>query len=187
LPIYERSEDGGALRQGEIVTGLQRGLLNLAALTEGVFKVDLEPFRFVVLISQDCDLEQDHYARARGSDAGLRDLLFLAAVPLDEFRGLLPAGGDIWKRVKQNKDERYQVLERVPANSDILSEGLPALGLDFKRHFTMLTPEVLFRIREGTARRRARLATPWAEHLLSRFAYYQGRVALPQDHDVSLT
>jgi len=186
LPIYQRSEPDGPLRQGEITTGLRRVVLILEALAGGALSVDLETFPYAVLINQDCDLAQDHGTRARGGGAtGLPNLLFLLAVPIDQFHEALPPGSDIWKRIIQNKDERYHVLERIPTDCDALGEGLPALGLDFKQCITLRTDEVLFRYKERSAQRRSRLTTPWAEHLSSRFAYYYSRVALPQDHDLT--
>lgn len=75
--------------------------------------------------------------------------------------------------------ERYQVLEEVPAEKDLLGEGVPSLGLDFKRIFTVPTDEIYRRIELNHARRRFHLTSPYLEHLISRFTHYQGRVALP--------
>jgi hypothetical protein len=183
VPVYQRSDLAGPLRQAEIVSGLSRAFLNLEALATGELRVDLETYRFAVVVNQDCDLEQDHAARALGSaDKLLPSVLFLPAVPFEDLRAALDR--DIWRRIAKNKDERYQFLQRVVAEDDAQNEGLPALGIDFKRCFTIPTDELLFRFREANAWRRTRLTTPWAEQLSSRFAYYYARVALPADHDL---
>jgi hypothetical protein len=158
--------------------------VNLEALAAGDTLVDVENHAFSVIVSQDCDLDQDHRARAEGRGAPLPHILFLPAVPVEPFKALLPLGSATWKRVKQNNDPRYHVIQSVIPELDLGGEGLPALGVDFKRCFSVATAEVWFRLREGGARRRCRLSTPWAEHLSSRLAYYLSRVALPQDHEV---
>lgn len=187
--VYERSEPERELRQGEIITGLQRVVLDVGALADNRIVVDLETHTYAILVSQDCDLEQDHNARQGGetakADKLLPNLLFLHAVEITDLRGAVPQGRDIWKRIIQNKDERYHVLQRVAEDSDLAGQGIPELGIDFRRHFAIPPEEALFRIVQGTARRRARLGSPYAEHLSSRFAHYLGRVALPLDHQIT--
>ncbi len=88
----------------------------------------------------------------------------------------------MWKRVRNNKDERYHFLERAPADCDAQGEGIQELGIDFKRYFTLPTDEVYRWIEMGVIKRRSTLRTPYAEHLSSRFAYFLSRIALPHDH-----
>lgn len=185
--IYERPETEGPLRQGEILTGLRRAVLDLAAAAQGRVEIYPEEFEYAVLISQDCDLEQHHRAALSqaASDKLLPDFLFLPATVFETFRAAIQAR-DILKRIVLNKDERYHALEPVSADADLTGEGLPSLGMDFKRAFSVPSGEVTLRLREGSARRRTRLATPWAEHLSSRFAYFCSRVGLPKDHDLGV-
>jgi hypothetical protein len=88
---------------------------------------------------------------------------------------------DRWSKVKTNKDERYQFLEKVPSESDALGKGLPELGIDFKRYFCLPTDEAYYRL-ETDAMRRCRLRSPYLEHFSTRFSYFLSRVALPNDH-----
>jgi hypothetical protein len=142
---------------------------------------------FAIVLTQDCDLDQDWKARHAGtelgpsvSQGGLPTILFAEMNTAESLRGRVGAS-DLWKRVRQNKDERYQFLESVPPDEEALSEGLPELGVDFKRYFTIQRDEAYKRIEEQ-ARRRCRLVSPYLEHLTTRFCYYQFRVALPEDH-----
>jgi hypothetical protein len=91
--------------------------------------------------------------------------------------------GNDWRRVTRNKDDRRHFLERVPSNTDHLSEGIPPLVVDFKRYFTIPHRELIRQCGIGHgARRRCRLEAPYREHFQSRLSYYLQRVMLPLDH-----
>jgi hypothetical protein len=161
-------------------------------LQAGTTVVDLQDFAYAVLVNQDCDLEQDHTARkGGGATAGHRrivEAILVEAKPAlevrEQARTNLNIGKDLWKRVVQNKDERFHFVEGPPMDLDALGEGLPDLALDFRGCFSMRMEELLHRIDLGPTRRRAWLLTPWAEHLSSRFAYFYSRVGLPRDHSI---
>ena len=89
---------------------------------------------------------------------------------------------DIWRRIRINKDERYQFLQRIGSVQDAAGQDLPELGIDFKRYFTIPADEVYRRIELGEAQRRCVLNSPYLEHFCVRFANYLSRVALPADH-----
>lgn len=191
--IYTPSE-GGALRQGELVTGLVQIKLALELVDAETpdFQIDQEAHPFAIVLSQDCDLEQDWKARQSiigpgfGPDvlhptgASLPAILFAEVHDAKDLRGRVGAS-NIWQRVRQNKDERYHFLETINSSEDATREGLPELGIDFKRYFTLPTEEVYKRL-ERSAQRRCRLTSPYLEHLSTRFCYYQFRVALPLEH-----
>ncbi len=88
---------------------------------------------------------------------------------------------DRWQKLKRNQMERYQFLQGVTPQEDLLGQGLPALVMDFKDHFTLPTAEVYERLAMGTGRR-SRLLSPYLEHMIHRFFHFQSRVALPKDH-----
>ena len=73
-------------------------------------------------------------------------------------------------------------MQKVDATCDGLQQGLPELTIDFKRYFTIPTDEVYKRIEISETKRRCVLVGPYLEQLSSRFAYFIGRVALPEDH-----
>jgi hypothetical protein len=188
--LYARSE-GGSLRQGEIITGLVQVRLAVETMDSEAPSIDLVHHPLAVILSQDCDLVQDWQLRSltprsdpKAATKLLPDVLLAQMTTSDQMKGQI-AGSDIWKRIRQNKDERYQVLEAVPAGEDALSKGLPALGIDFKRYFTIPTEELYFRVAREMASRRCRLLSPYLEQVSTRFCYYQFRVALPADHQVT--
>jgi hypothetical protein len=184
--IYARSQDG-ALRQGEIITDMVQIRLDVATIGRDHQQIEEVVHPIVVVLSQDCDLDQDWKKRRtaltgnNGTGEQLPDILFVQVQEAIPFRGNISASTKIWDRIKNNKDERYHFLEAVAAEDDAIQVGLPELGIDFKRYFTVPAREVYVRIEEG-ARKRCRLTSPYLEHLSTRFYYYQFRVALPADH-----
>lgn len=186
--IYRKSPaPETCLCQGEILSGLVRYRIDTADMnatnqTESSTERGLIRFEYAyaVVISQQCDLEQDFKSRQTNMPQ-LPDVMF-CQVPTAEVLKASCGGSDIWKRIKQNKDERYHFLELIPGEYDACGEGLPELGIDFKRYFTIPTDEVYLGLRFGTTRRRSVLCNPYSEHLSSRFAYFLSRVALPRDH-----
>lgn len=205
---YASVPPGNRLHQGEILAGLVRVRQSLDSIGNDNVRVEETTHPFVLVLTQDCDLSQD--ATARGIEAqALADPLLLndeefrkkhenapkyqivnvllcEAVPTSELKAYVPPGKDIWKRIIQNKDERYQCLEAVPSEQDSTSGGVPSLACDFKRFFTVPADEIYKRIKLGQIARRSRLVTPYAEHLLHRFCNFQARVPLPENHDVPL-
>jgi hypothetical protein len=174
------------LRQGEIVTDLAQARLSLDSVgrDEPVVEIVLHPF--AMLMTQDCDLEQDFVARRKGevNDKRLPGLLFCEVATAEELFGRLGGRRKEWDRlnIDKNKNERYHFLQRVDASCDAAQIGLEELGIDFKRYFTVPADEVYRRIELGQAKRRCILVSPYLEHLSSRFAYFLSRVALPADH-----
>lgn len=146
------------------------------------------------MLSQDCDLDWDFTARL--SQRKLQRLIpnvLLCEVKPAEVRAqeIVDSEGSkdsnksrIWTRIKQNKDERYQFFETIEKCHDLHQddEAIGELVIDFKRYFTIPTDELYVRIKHGETKRRCRLIHPYLEHLSSRFAYFQSRVALPEDH-----
>jgi hypothetical protein len=182
-PMYRASVAADGLRQGEIVTNLIRPRLSLASVGASPV-VDFDPQPFTILLTQDCDLDQDSHVRRQGTinDKLLPALFFCEVFTAEELFGRLDRNRKLWERIPKNKDERYHFLQRVDAAWDAEQIGLPELGIDFKRYFTMPADEVYRRIELGEAKRRCVLVSPYLEHLSSRYAYFLSRVALPLDH-----
>ena len=198
--IYLSSSLDGALRQGEILSELVQVKIKLERiLSESDYQgIDLI-HQLAIIVTQDCDLEQDYKARFIGS-AGkhrlLPNILFCEAEFADGFRNghkdeklsedkrersrLINSNG--WKIIQQNKDERFHFLQKIPKEDDSLGKGIDELCVEFKRYFTIPTDEVYHRIKVGNTIRRCRLASPYLEHLSVRYHYYHFRVALPEDH-----
>lgn len=189
--IYAASREG-ALRQGELLSSLNEFRPTDDGERQGSnVKFDVKVHPYAMVLSQTCDLEQDFGIRQSPELGGLHSsqdkllpcILFCEVLTADELRGQQGIKSDIWKRVKANKDERYQFLSAVPVSDDCLGKGLQELGLDFKRYFALPTAEVYLQLRlQPGAVRRCHLLNPYLEHLSTRFSYYQFRVALPRDH-----
>ena len=187
--LFKPSVASEPFRQGEILTGVRQHRRSILSLKSQTHELEEIQHPYAVVMSPDCDLEQDFTQRmgeavkGGSTDRSIPDILLLQATTADELRATAPAGKDIWKRIRQNKDERYHVIERVRPEQDAVGTGLAALGIDFKRYFTVPTDELYLQC-EATAKRRCHLETPYSEHLNRRFTDFLSRVALPREHQV---
>jgi len=203
--IYQRSIRASPLRQSEVVSDLVE--VRLAPMTLSLQqkpRVDLRRHPFAIVVSQDCDLEQDHRVRnpRRGiepsEDKKLLSILFCELVDADTFVSRAAMGSKDWKTVQQNKNERYQFLESVPSHCDAAKTGIKEMVIDFKRYFTIPTDQVYSQLRSvawhkhvglshvnprmNKGQRRCTMFSPYLEQVSTRFCYFQSRVALPADH-----
>lgn len=184
---YLPSPSAAALRQCEILSDLYLYTLAPESFAPGSNPPLVLPIHhpFVIILSQDCDLELDYMARTQSSPVGedklLPSVLFCEMTTAESLAGRNNMNSTIWQKIRQNKDERYQFLEKVPAEQDAIHKGLPELGIDFKRYFTVPTAEVYARLQSQT-KRRSIMYSPYLEHVSTRFCYFQMRIALPQDH-----
>lgn len=182
--IYKRSVRLGPLRQGEIVSNLIQAHLDPASIrSRSGLSVLAKVHNVAIVISQDCDLDWDFKARSgqANPDKLLPNVLFCEAITAEELRGKPDINSQKWNNIKINKDERYQFLQAVLPVQDRLKQGLPELGIDFKRYFTIPAEEVYLRLMFET-QRRCHLISPYVEHLSARFYYFQSHIGLPADH-----
>jgi hypothetical protein len=175
------------LRQGEILSGVTQIKVDPATLGTDELGFTAVTHPFAVVLSQDCDLEQDHFVRfpvAQSSDKLIRSVLLCEVATAQELFGAVKSKGGpkAWERVRQNNDLRYHFLQKVEVGADRLNDGLPELAIDFKQYFTLPTDELYRRIDLREAIRRCVLASPYLEHLCRRFTDYLSRVALPLGH-----
>jgi hypothetical protein len=184
---------GGALRQGELICWLQE-YRPVASSRQGnsepsAIQVTRQIHPYSIVMSQDCDLEQDFLARwgqaegegSAGSDKLLPNIIFCEVAVANELRSQEGLNSALWRRVQTNTHQRYQYLSKVPSDRDQLGRGIPELGIDFKKYFTIPTPLVYEQLKTNI-QRRCRLVSPFLEHLCTRFSYYQFRIALPVNH-----
>lgn len=186
--FYAPSPQQGPMRQCEIISDFIEPWVVPGSMgnREAVPEIKRKHHPYAVILSQDCDLELDFLAREDGSvkpDKLLPSVLFCESFALEELVDInrIKESG-IYQRVIQNKDERYHFLQEVTQDQDSMGQGLPSLGIDFKRYFTVPTEEVYKQFSNGTARRRCYMRSPYLEHLSTRFCYYQFRIALPVNH-----
>lgn len=171
------------LRQCEIVCDLKQVVPTPAAAWAEQPDIEVIDHPFAVVLSQDCDLEQDFEARFTDNPElrlQIPSVLFCEAFLAVDKRQE-PKMGDIWKQLTQNKLERFQYLAAVQPSEDATKKGFGPLVIDFKRYFCLPTPDVYKQFERGAAHRTL-LSSPYLEQLSTRFCYYQYRVALPLQH-----
>lgn len=181
--IYLPSTDDQALRQGEILSNLRQPV-PISISSEDEVTVELIIHPYALLMTQDCDLDWDFKARNghAGKDKQIPSLLFCHIQTAAALKPRVAPGSTFWKRIKQNQEERYQFLQKVQSEEDALGEGIPELGVDFKKWFTLPTGFVYKEIADSHVRRRCRFERPYLEHLTVRFHNFCSRVALPAEH-----
>jgi hypothetical protein len=196
--IYRKATSDGGLRQGEIISNLTQFLPKLEIPTKPdqiLGRYLTHPYAIVV--TQDCDLEQDYKARRENAKKHrlLPNILFCELELANELRNSkinnesLPVekrerevNSAIWKEIAKNKHERYHFFQRITTDCDLQNAGLKELAADFSRFFTIPTDEVYFRIEKNLTQKHCFLLSPYLEHFSLRFHYYHSRVALPEDH-----
>lgn len=173
----------GPIRQGEIISGLPQVKLDLIGIEAGEYRINLEVHPFVIVTSQDCDLNWDYQA-AHGEPSApygsqVPNILCCMAIEADKLRQNSQLNSSKWRRVIKDDEERYQIINEVRPEEDAVGSGLPQLGVDFKRYFTVPAEEMYFRLRSGEAVKRCKMVSPFLEYFIRRFNNYQSRIALP--------
>jgi hypothetical protein len=187
---YER-HNLSRLCQGDIFNSLRIGIAQDYAAE---FVIVEKIFPYAILISQDCDLEQEHNARLKQEESirnGLTPEPFSAYQPnvllLPAFRSefvkdgtylkdiydvAMPAlHGDLWKRAKANLSERYHLLEPD------LNKNVPELIIDFKNYLSVPKQNLQNQTEVSYL---STLNELFREDLALRFANYMSRIALPE-------
>lgn len=171
---FVASAPGNELRQGEILSGITRFDFNSDSSAAQPFLIG-----FCITINQDCDLLQDFNDRKNGGQGILAHVLLAEAQRGASLK--TKTAGDIWRRISQNQDVRYQTFSAVPKDDDADGVGIECLVVDFKTIFSMPAEE-LYRQLDGAAQRRSCLADLYRENFQSRVTSYLSRVMLPEPH-----
>jgi hypothetical protein len=148
----------------------------------------------MMVMVQDCDVLWDFQARfpteeaqeAYGPEADdidtdkncLSRLLLCDVFEHDEIRDRV-AGSDVWRRIKQNQDERYHHFPEAPIGDGEDGAEFPDLYLDFKKTLALPTRQLYEGIRDDGVTRRAVVPPIFLHDLAHRFFGYLSRVALP--------
>lgn len=158
---------------------------------EGTVAAKARTFAFLVVLTQDCDVQFDRLARRSepdrpggqpvSKDKQLNGLVVCPAFPRDDvFSGDYVDGASEWRGTRKNiletnREDRYHVL---PAEPPMLAE---AIALDFKLAFS-ISPEYLERWRaDHPSSSVATLDIPWRDRLVQRYVQYFGRIAEPDE------
>lgn len=140
---------------------------------------------YSVIVTQDCDLEQDYDNRkdkeSADNDKYIHTILLCQAHLSEKLRGgthleelkiktrHIPSAE--WKQLIHNHMYRYHSLEEAP---DL---QMPSLIIDFKHYFSILR-NVLY-TEEYSNRRIATISALFRDNLSIRYAQYLSRIGLP--------
>ena len=141
---------------------------------------------YLVVLSQDCDLEQDHKNRSDHKsdthDKFLQSILVCPAYLEANFRAgthledlglkMQKINSENFRRIKSNQNYRYHYL---PANRSL---QVPELFIDFKHYFT--GPRDLIYDEYRKKHYLATLDILFREDFSNRFAHYLSRIGLPE-------
>lgn len=195
---YAPAPSTGRLNQGEILGDLVEYLVEPSSLEEGQIKVLPVQHPLCVVLTQDCELEQDHESRDLEASESASDrpdadkikkaktlqIPSVLVTPIFPRSGVAAIGvnSKTWKLVIGNSHIRYHFLEAIAPGQDSAALGIEQGVVDFKRYFTMPTELVYAQLKSGVAKRRSRLVSPYLEDLSQRYFSFQSRVALPRAH-----
>lgn len=134
-----------------------------------------------IVITQNCDLQQDRDARntAEPDESKLLTHIQFCELFLEsEIRVPRGLSTQPWKRVRQNQDERYHHLFEETFNDG--ADHVPDLFADFKRIFS-LPVEYTYQLlgKEGFIRK-ALLQDPYLGDFIQRLHSFLSRVPLPE-------
>lgn len=134
---------------------------------------------YAIIISQDCDLEWDYRARHGQvpDDKLLAHVLFCDLFLPNEIRSGGRLNSELFRRVKQNQDERYHHFDAAPIHET--GQALPELYADFKATFSLPVEFVYSLTSGGKATRRGFLPAPYLQDFIQRLYSFLGRVAIP--------
>ena len=194
--IYCASIQLERLWQGEILSPLPQTKLALTSLPQTdvsseagnapTVTVEYDEHPLVIVLSQDCDLEQDYKARATGGRGVLFNILLCDVHQSEELHVKLKAeenkSSNEWRKIKENLDQRFHFLRGIAVDEDAEGIGFQNLAIDFRRYFSIPTSELYERLKLKMTLKRCRLQTPYAEHLANRFHGFQMRVPLSKEH-----
>ena len=170
--------------QGDIL----RDMLLLEMEYEGreglKYRVVEKEVPYIVVLTQDCDLEQDFNNRTQASDKHdkyIESILVCPAYLAEKFReGTHLEDFDLkmerwdskrYKQIKTQNNYRYHYLEGYQ------SYQIPNLVIDFKHYYTI--PRNVIYFAKDNGHYLASLRQLFREHLSHRFSFFLSRIGLP--------
>ncbi len=184
--LHATREADQRIRQGDILRDIE--FIEDVEEVDGEMKVSLLTFPYSVVLTQDCDLEQDHKTRTGDRAlAGEDKLLFTVLLaPIYNIEHVL-AGHHLRKlerkcqtisrnrtpgqNLVQNLNPRYHTIDLGPEG------GIPTSVADFK-HFYTVSIERLLRLKESAFI--CSLEPLYREDLSQRFSSFLARIGLPE-------
>jgi hypothetical protein len=178
---------GARISQGDIYKDVE--FIEYAIEKAGVIEISKIVFPFVLVLTQDCDLNQDYTVRWAKKDTSNHDkkLISVIVAPLynvehvyngDHLSELgmnmakINQGATPGKTLRQNQTPRYHYLE-FPANIPIVSSVI-----DFKHYFTV---NVEYLKKHKKANFICQIGPLYREDVSQRFSSYLSRIGLPEN------
>ena len=173
------------IRQGEIINSLFELKLQIPegkSIDDVREQAKLDPIvhPYVIVVSQDCDLEWDYKARQGEAPEGklMTHVLFCDLFLEDELPGRNKLTNELFRRVERNQDERYHHLLAAPVSGT--DDNIPELFADFKTTFSLPVEFVYWLVSTGQTIRKGTLLSPYLERFMQRVYSFLGRVATPE-------
>ena len=181
--MYEKHNYSRAC-QGDILRDLV--YVEWAYQESGKITISDREIPYLVILTQDCDLEQDFTnhnsspADGFNHDKFLQSILVCPAYLAEELRvgdqlseigmKMEPINSERWSLVKKNQTPRYHFLKGQTEYQ------VPELVIDFKHYYTIPRPILYSKLKDNYL---ATLNSLFRESLSQRFAYYLSRIGLP--------
>ena len=174
------------ISQGDIYKEVE--FIEYAIEKAGIIEISKIVFPFVVVLTQDCDLNRDYAVRwgRNGGSNHDKQIISVIVAPLYNVEHVytgehlsqlrmtmtpIPKGKTQGNTLIQNKTPRYHYLE-FPANMQI-----PSSVIDFKHYFTV---NVEYLKKHKKANFICQIAPLYREHLSQRFSSFLSRIGLPE-------
>lgn len=172
------------LHQGDIIRDVQS--VEYYVEDEHNFELSRIEYPFVVVLTQDCDLESDHeYATDEPPENQDKILFYILVAPLynaqhfrlgehlSELDSMImePKNSGLFSTIKKNQNPRYHYLDFEG------SIEIPASVIDFKHFFSVNSNYLRISKQSNLA---YTLPTPYREDISQRFASFLARIGLPQ-------
>lgn len=195
---YEKDASSQRIRQGDIISSVEYLFKKEVSEENREERLHYVSLPYVVVITQDCDLEQDFKERTEKkgttNDKHIQSVIicpgYLSASLktgdhlLDVDMKMSGKGGQEWKNITSNNHKRYH---RLPPSTD---GSIPDIILDFKHAYNISRDDIYNLYKKNYI---SSLKSPYREDVSQRFSNYISRIALPinipkyeKDEDASL-
>jgi len=185
-----RKHNAGRIVQGDILKDIIFIEWDIASTDMKDISLIKNNLPYIVILSQDCDLDNDFKNRkdenAEKHDAYLQSILVCPAYLKADFKSgnhlksldmqMETKGGDNWKKILKNIDPRYHSLQ-----GDARCQ-IPDLIIDFKHYYTVPV-NYLYGI--YPMHYVASLEELFRESLCQRFSFYLSRIGLPEINELA--
>lgn len=181
----QRIYQGDIFRNIEIYTDFK--------IVDGKIKTKKIIFPYSIVMTQDCDLEQDFNNRKSSNEDQRVELISILLCPVFNSNDLRKGvhlenveikcsnlNGKLWDPVKKNKDKRYYFLKGEKVYLDYNQDkfkNVDDLIIDFKHYQTIPRDNLYDKINQYYVS----IDPLFREKISDRFTHYLGRIGLPAE------